>query len=122
MCLIAVEPERQPVRRRVRGPCRPPGEPQADLRRAGAEQVFALDLRILHRGRHGPRLAVAAAGYLQHMTRAQQTEQRRDELTQEELDSLYAEALPEREAMSVLRVPFLSGAPVEPEEADLPDE
>jgi hypothetical protein len=56
------------------------------------------------------------------MTTAQRTHERQDELTQEELDSLYGEALPEREAMSVLRIPFLSGAPVEPEEADLPDE
>jgi hypothetical protein len=51
------------------------------------------------------------------------TEQRKqDELSQEELDSLHAEELPQREAMSVLRIPFLSGAPVEPEEADLPNE
>jgi hypothetical protein len=49
-------------------------------------------------------------------------ERKQDELTQEELDSLLAEELPQREAMSVLRVPFLGGAPVEPEEADLPDE
>jgi hypothetical protein len=44
-----------------------------------------------------------------------------DELSQEELDSLYAEKLPQREAMSVLRVPFLGAAPVEPEDAELPD-
>jgi hypothetical protein len=49
-------------------------------------------------------------------------ERKQDELSQEELDSLLGEELPQREAMSVLRVPFLGAAPVEPEEADLPDE
>jgi hypothetical protein len=49
-------------------------------------------------------------------------ERKQDGLSQEELDSLHAEELPQREAMSVLRIPFLSGAPVGPEEADLPDE
>jgi hypothetical protein len=48
------------------------------------------------------------------------TEHEPDELSQEELASLYAEALPEREAMSVLRVPFLTGAPVDADDA-LPD-
>lgn len=49
-------------------------------------------------------------------------ERKQDELSQEELDSLHAEELPQREALSVLRVPFLGAAPVEPEEAELPDE
>lgn len=49
-------------------------------------------------------------------------ERKQDELSQEELDSLHAEELPQREALSVLRVPFLGVAPVEPEEAELPDE
>jgi hypothetical protein len=55
-------------------------------------------------------------------------ERKRDELSQEELDSLLAEELPQREAMSVLRVPFLGNAPVEsadavePTESELPDE
>jgi hypothetical protein len=54
--------------------------------------------------------------------------QRQDELTQEELDSLLAEELPQREAMSVLRVPFLSNVPVEsadavgPTQSELADE
>jgi hypothetical protein len=49
-------------------------------------------------------------------------ERKHDELTQEELDSLLAEELPQREAMSVLRVPFLGNAPVDPEDAELPEE
>jgi hypothetical protein len=49
-------------------------------------------------------------------------EREQEGLSQEELDSLYAEELPQREAMSVLRVPFLGNAPVEPEDAELPDE
>jgi hypothetical protein len=49
-------------------------------------------------------------------------------LTQEELDELQAEELPQRHALSVLRVPFLGGPaveatePVEPTESELPDE
>lgn len=49
-------------------------------------------------------------------------------LTQEELDELQAEELPQRHALSVLRVPFLGGPPVEatepvePSESELPDE
>jgi len=51
----------------------------------------------------------------------EQTKQ--DELSQEELDSLLGEELPQREAMSVLRVPFLGNAPVESADPDvLPDE
>ena len=47
-------------------------------------------------------------------------EQHHDELTPEEVDELHAEELPQREAMSVLRVPFLGGGPpVEPPEAEL---
>ena len=49
-------------------------------------------------------------------------EHEREELTQEELESLHAEELPQREALSVLRVPFLGAAPVEPAEPELPDE
>jgi hypothetical protein len=50
------------------------------------------------------------------------SDERQDELSQDELDSLHAEELPQREAMSVLRVPFLGVAPVEPDDAELPDE
>ena len=46
----------------------------------------------------------------------------RDELSQEEIESLHAEELPQREAMSVLRVPFLGAAPVDADEAELLDE
>ena len=47
-------------------------------------------------------------------------EQHYEELTPEEVDELHAEELPQREAMSVLRVPFLGGPPtVEPPEAEL---
>jgi hypothetical protein len=54
-------------------------------------------------------------------------DQKREELTQEELESQHAEELPQREALSVLRVPFLGAAPVEsaepvPDEPELPDE
>jgi hypothetical protein len=45
-----------------------------------------------------------------------------DELSQDELESLHAETLPQREAMSVLHVPFLSSAPVDAEGVELPDE
>jgi hypothetical protein len=50
------------------------------------------------------------------------------ELTPEEMEALQAEELPQREAMSVLRVPFLGPAPpvdptdVEPTDSELPDE
>jgi hypothetical protein len=48
--------------------------------------------------------------------------QQSEELTQEELEELLAEELPQREALSVLRVPFLgAGPPLEATE-DLPDE
>ena len=44
-------------------------------------------------------------------------------LTEEELEAQHAEEVPEREAMSVLRVPWLGpGLPVEPPEAPPPDE
>jgi hypothetical protein len=47
-------------------------------------------------------------------------EQHHDELTQEEVNELHAEELPTREALSVLRVPFLGGAPqLEPEDAEI---
>ena len=52
----------------------------------------------------------------------------RQNLTPEELEAQEAEELPQREAMSVLRVPFLGNAPVEsadavePTESELPDE
>jgi hypothetical protein len=59
-------------------------------------------------------------GKAQNMS--EERKQHGDELSQEELDSLLGEELPQREAMSVLRVPFLSGAPVEAEDAELPDE
>jgi hypothetical protein len=54
-------------------------------------------------------------------------DQKREALTREELESLHAEELPQREALSVLRVPFLGAAPVEaaeplPDEPELPDE
>jgi hypothetical protein len=54
-------------------------------------------------------------------------DQKREELTQEELESQYAEELPQREALSVLRVPFLGAGPIEsaepvPDEPELPDE
>ena len=54
--------------------------------------------------------------------------QQPEELTPEEMEALQAEELPQREAMSVLRVPFLSAAPpvdptdVEPTDSELPDE
>jgi hypothetical protein len=54
--------------------------------------------------------------------------QQLDELSQEELDELQAEELPQRHALSVLRVPFLGGPPVEstepvpPTESELPEE
>jgi hypothetical protein len=55
--------------------------------------------------------------------------QQPDELTQEEMDELQAEELPQRHVLSVLRVPFLgagqpveSTEPVEPTESELPDE
>ena len=40
-------------------------------------------------------------------------ERRDDELSQEEIDALLGEELPQREALSVLRVPFLGTAPAE---------
>lgn len=43
------------------------------------------------------------------------------ELTREELEAQHAEELPERHALSVLRVPFLGNPPVEAAEPDLPD-
>ena len=50
-------------------------------------------------------------------------EQHHDELTPDEVDELHAEELPQREAMSILRVPFLGGGPpVEASEAELPQE
>jgi hypothetical protein len=49
-------------------------------------------------------------------------ERERDELSQEELDSLLGEELPQREALSVLRVPFLGNAPVESADAVEPTE
>jgi hypothetical protein len=49
-------------------------------------------------------------------------EQHPDELTQEEMDALHAEELPKREVLSVLRVPFLGAAPIEPTEPELPEE
>jgi hypothetical protein len=48
-------------------------------------------------------------------------ERERDELSQDELDSLLGEELPQREALSVLRVPFLGNAPVESAEPIEPD-
>jgi hypothetical protein len=47
-------------------------------------------------------------------------ERDRDELSPEELESLLGEELPQREALSVLRVPFLGNAPVESVDPDLP--
>lgn len=47
-------------------------------------------------------------------------EQSPDELSQEEIKALLAEELPQREALSVLRVPFLGNAPVESVD-ELPD-
>jgi hypothetical protein len=45
-------------------------------------------------------------------------QQQHDELTPEEVDELHAEELPTREALSVLRVPFLgTAAPVEAQDA-----
>ena len=53
---------------------------------------------------------------------SEELRQQPEELTQEELDELQAEELPQREAMSVLRLPFLgAGPPLEATE-DLPDE
>jgi hypothetical protein len=49
-------------------------------------------------------------------------QQHPDELTPEEMDELHAEELPTREALSVLRVPFLSNVPVEASETDLPEQ
>ena len=55
-------------------------------------------------------------------------QQQPEELTPEEMEELQAEELPRREAMSVLRVPFLGAAPpfdptdVEPTDSELPDE
>jgi len=49
-------------------------------------------------------------------------EQHPDELTREEVDELHAEELPTREALSVLRVPFLGTASIEPADAELPEE
>jgi hypothetical protein len=47
-----------------------------------------------------------------------------DELSREEIDALYAAEVPKREVLSVLRIPWLTGVPVEatPEPTDLPDE
>ena len=54
------------------------------------------------------------------MAEEQQHEERRpEELSQEEMDKLHAEELPQREALSVLRVPFLGTA--EPVEAVEPE-
>jgi hypothetical protein len=51
-----------------------------------------------------------------------ENQQQPEELTPEELEELQAEELPQREAMSLLRVPFLgAGPPLEATE-DLPDE
>jgi hypothetical protein len=47
-------------------------------------------------------------------------EQHPEGLSQEELDALSAEELPQREALSVLRVPFLGTAPVEAADPELP--
>jgi hypothetical protein len=49
-------------------------------------------------------------------------EQHREEVTQEELEELNAEELPQREALSVLRVPFLHSAPAEAAPPATPDE
>jgi len=45
-----------------------------------------------------------------------------EELTQEELEALEGEELPQREALSVLRGPFLGTAPVEHADPELPED
>jgi hypothetical protein len=47
-----------------------------------------------------------------------------DELSAEELNALYAEELPRREALSVLRFPWLTAGPIEaaPDSTDLAEE
>lgn len=56
------------------------------------------------------------------MSDQQHTQSDPDELTADELDALYAEELPRREALSVLRFPWLTAVPVDaaPDNADLP--
>ena len=49
-------------------------------------------------------------------------QQQPEELTPEEMEELQAEELPRREAMSVLRVPFLGVAPPLEATEDLTDE
>jgi hypothetical protein len=59
---------------------------------------------------------------------SEEQRQQPEGLTPEEMEELQAEELPQREAMSVLRVPFLGAAPpfdptdVEPTDSELPDE